>query len=82
MLLSSVSFIFNQCLVLNKGTRIALYVQDVGELGICIMGGSVLYFVPEIAGNVPSTLLTGLQQFSLFVFPLEVLVMMIPRSRY
>ena len=23
---------------LNKGTRIAMHVQDVGELGICIMG--------------------------------------------
>ena len=34
------------------GTRIALLVRDVGGLGICIIGGSVLCFcIPEIAGN-------------------------------
>ena len=29
------------------GTKIALNVRDVGGLVICIMGGLVLYFVPE-----------------------------------
>ena len=44
LLLFSVSFLFSQCLVLNAGTRIALHVRDMGEQGICIMGGSVLCF--------------------------------------
>ena len=39
-----VSFLFYQYLVLNVGTRITLHVREVGRLGICIMGGSILCF--------------------------------------
>ena len=52
-MLFSVSSPFYQCLALNVGTRIALLVRDVGGLGICIMGGSIIFFAPEIAGNEP-----------------------------
>ena len=44
LLLFSISFLFYQCLVLNKGTGIVLHVWDVGGLGISIIGGSVLCF--------------------------------------
>ena len=37
-------FYFINVLPLNVRTRIALHVLDVGALGICIMGGSVLCF--------------------------------------
>ena len=44
LLLFSVSFIFYQCLIVNVGNWISLHVRDVGEQGICIMGGSVHCF--------------------------------------
>ena len=53
MLLFSVSFLFYQCLDLNVDTKTALQVRDIGGLGVCIIGGSVLCFVPEITFNEP-----------------------------
>ena len=47
------------------GTRIALHVREVGGLGFCIMGGSVLFFVPEIAGNEPQY---SVGRFTAFLF--------------
>ena len=34
------------------GTRIARHVRDVGGLGICIMGGSVLYFCTRLTASL------------------------------
>ena len=80
MLLFSVSSPFYQYLALNVGTRIARHVLDVGGLGICIMGGSVLLFIPEIAGNKPQYSVGCFAAFLGLFLPLEVFVMMIPRS--
>ena len=53
---------------LNKGTRIALHVRDVGELGICIMGGSVLCFCIWNYGQWTLVLCWPFCSFSRFVF--------------
>ena len=71
-MLFSVSLLFYQCLDLNVGTRIALHVRDVGGLGICIMGGSVLFFVPEIVGNEPQYSAGRFAAFLCLFLPLEV----------
>ena len=72
MLLFSVSSPFYQCLAVNVGTRIALNVRDVGGLGICIMGLSVLVFVPEISGNEPQNSVGRFAAFLCLFLPLEV----------
>ena len=72
MLLFSVSFLFYQCPSLNLGTRIARHVRDVGGLGICIMGESVLYFVPEIVGNESQYSVGRFAAFLCLFLPLEV----------
>ena len=74
MLLFSVSSPFYQCLALNVGTEShALHVQDVGGLGICIMGGSVLlFFVPEIKGNEPQYSVGRVAAFLCLFLPPEV----------
>ena len=55
------------------GTRIELYVRDVGGLGISIMGGSVLCFcTPEIAGNKPQYSVGFFAAILCLFLPLEV----------
>ena len=69
LLLFSVSSPFHQCLALNVGTRIALHVRNVGGLGICIMGGSVLCFCTcmKLRAWTPG-LCWPFRSFPLFVF--------------
>ena len=68
LLLFSISSIFFQCVALNVGTRIALHVRDVGGLGICIMGGSVLCFYTWNCWQWTPVLCWPLCSFPLFVF--------------
>ena len=71
-MLVSISSPFYQCLALNVGTRIALYVRDVGGLAICIMGGSVLCFCTEIEGNESQYSVGRFAAFLCLFLPLEV----------
>ena len=68
LLLFSVSFLFYQCIALNVGTRIAYHVRDVDELGICIMGGSILCFCTWNCGQWTPFLCWPFCSFFLFVF--------------
>ena len=75
MLRCSVSFLFYECLALNVRTRIVMHVRDVGERGICIVGGSVLVFVSEISETVLSTDQYSIGSFATFLSlfsPLDV----------
>ena len=75
-------FYFYQCLVLNKGTRIALHVRDVDEHRDLYNGRiSSLFLYLKLRTMNPSTLLAVLQLFSVCFCHLRSLVMMIPRSR-
>ena len=54
------------------GTRIALHVRDVGGLGICIILGSILCFLPEVSGNEPQYSVGLFAAFLCLFLPLEV----------
>ena len=72
MLFISLSSLLYQCLALNVITRIALLVRDVDGRRICIMGGSVFVFVPEVACNSPQYSVGRTAIFLCLFLPLEV----------